>query len=130
MATILIVDDSPTLRRMLKKELSGLGHEVTEFGDGVTALDYLASHVPALVISDVNMAPMDGFSFVNQVRRQHPREQLPVLFFTTEASDALKQRGRDAGANGWLTKPLVVAQLQRAIQHLLRHLPAPQAWAP
>jgi two-component system chemotaxis response regulator CheY len=105
---------------MLKQELSRLGHEVSDFGDGPKALEYLSSQTPALVISDVNMAPMDGFAFVKEVRERLPKERLPVLFFTTEASDQVRQHGREVGANGWLTKPLVPGQLQKALEHLLR----------
>lgn len=120
MASILIVDDSPTLRRMLLKELTALGHEVVDAADGPTALDRLAGGGVELVISDVNMAPMDGFSLVSRIRMGYSREQLPILFFTTEASDAMKLRGRAAGANGWLTKPLIAEQLNRALSHLLK----------
>jgi two-component system chemotaxis response regulator CheY len=116
---ILIVDDSPTLRRMLKKELLSLGHEVVEAPDGPTALAQLGEAPVQLVTSDVNMAPMDGFTLVGKIREGHPREQLPILFFTTEASDQMKVRGRAAGANGWLTKPLVAARLTLALEHLL-----------
>jgi len=116
---ILIVDDSPTLRRMLKRHLTSVGHEVIEAADGDAALQALSSGSVRMVISDVNMAPVDGFSLVTRIRQGHPRESLPILFFTTEASDEMKLRGRAAGANGWLTKPLVPAQLDLALRHLL-----------
>lgn len=118
-ATILIVDDSPTLRRMLKKELLAMGHQVVDAADGPSALAALEGQPFELVISDVNMAPMDGFSLVSRIRTTRPREQLPILFFTTEASDQMKHRGRAAGANGWLTKPLVPERLSLALNHLL-----------
>jgi two-component system chemotaxis response regulator CheY len=72
-----------------------------------------------MVITDLNMNPMDGFALVERIRQTHPRERLPVLFLTTEAGDALKIRGKSVGANGWLVKPLVAPRLHAALEHLL-----------
>lgn len=118
-ATVLIVDDSVTLRRVLRKELEGGGYRVVEAADGATALQQLEAEPIQLVITDLNMDPMNGFELVARIREKRPREVLPVLFLTTEAGDDLKLKGKGVGANGWLVKPLVPARLHAALQHLL-----------
>lgn len=117
--TILIVDDSPTTRKYVREELERLGHQVIEAIDGTAALQLLSTQLPALVISDVNMAPMDGLTFVERVRARFSRATLPVLMLTTEAGDDLKAQGRAAGASGWLTKPFDPARMGAVINHLL-----------
>lgn len=124
-ATVMIVDDSATLRRLLRKELEANGYKVVEADSGGEALERLDAEVVELVISDVNMDPMNGFAFVREVRQKYPRERLPVLFLTTEAGDDQKFKGREVGANGWLVKPLVPARLHAALNHLLSKARAP-----
>ncbi len=118
-ATVMIVDDSVTLRRLLRKELEGSGYRVVEAPDGNTALQQLATEPIQLVITDLNMDPMNGFELVRRIRETRPRESLPVLFLTTEAGDDLKIKGKSVGANGWLVKPLVPPRLHAALTHLL-----------
>jgi len=116
---ILIVDDSPTARRFVRNELQKLGYEVFEAIDGTDALELLKNLSPALVISDVNMAPMDGLTFVAQLRKQFTRSQLPVLMLTTEAGDDMKIRGRAVGASGWLVKPFDPTHMSAVVAHVL-----------
>jgi two-component system chemotaxis response regulator CheY len=118
-ATVLIVDDSTTLRRLLRKELEASGYCVVEAADGDAALLQLQAHAVRLVITDLNMDPMDGFELVRRIRLTRPRESLPVLFLTTESGDDLKVKGKGVGANGWLVKPLVAPRLHAALEHLL-----------
>jgi two-component system, chemotaxis family, chemotaxis protein CheY len=117
--TILIVDDSSMVRRYVHQALQALGFEVLEAGDGERALAIVGSHLPALVISDVNMAPMNGFELLAALRERYTRQQLPILMLTTEADDAMKLRGRQAGANGWLVKPFDPTRMNAVVQHLL-----------
>lgn len=117
--TILIVDDSPTTRRYVRGELESLGHHVLEASDGAAALELLEHARPALVISDVNMAPMDGLTLVARIRQRFSRKELPILMLTTEAGDDLKAQGRAVGASGWLTKPFDPARMHSVIQHVL-----------
>ncbi|HEX5657057.1 MAG TPA: response regulator [Polyangiales bacterium] len=119
MSTILIVDDSSMVRRYVRQALEALGFEVIEAGDGESALAQVASKRPALVISDVNMAPMNGFELLDNLRKRYTRQQLPILMLTTEADDAMKARGKEAGANGWLVKPFDPARMNAVVQHLL-----------
>lgn len=124
--TIMIVDDSPIARRYVRLELERLGHEVIEATDGYAALKILAEIVPSLVISDVNMGPMDGLAFVAQVRKKFSRSELPVLMLTTEAGDDLKAKGRAAGASGWLVKPFDPVRMSTVINHVLASVSRPR----
>lgn len=118
--TILIVDDSSSLRTVVKLALQRAGYEVHEAGDGqeaLTQLDKLAK--VHLIVSDVNMPNMDGISFVKQVKL-HPRHKFaPVVMLTTEGQDAKKEQGRAAGAKAWIVKPFNPPQLLDAVSKLV-----------
>jgi two-component system chemotaxis response regulator CheY len=117
--TILIVDDSSMVRRYVRQALETLGFEVIEAGDGESALALVARKKPALVISDVNMAPMNGFELIDALRKRYTRQELPILMLTTEADDKMKARGKTAGANGWLVKPFDPQRMSAVVQHVL-----------
>jgi two-component system chemotaxis response regulator CheY len=117
--TILIVDDSAMVRRYVRQALEKLGFDVVEAANGESALTQVKLALPALVISDVNMAPMDGFGLIAALRASYSRQQLPILMLTTEADDKMKQRGKEAGANGWLVKPFDPARMSAVVQHVL-----------
>lgn len=119
MQMILIVDDSVTARRFVRAALEARGYSVAEATDGEAALASLEKAVPVLVISDVNMGPMDGLSLLSEIRRRFTPKQLPVLMLTTEAGDELKARGRAAGATGWLVKPFDPQRMGAVIEHVL-----------
>jgi len=117
--TILIVDDSASLRTVVRLALSRAGHEVLEAADGLDGLARLeqAERVH-LIVSDVNMPRMDGISFVRQLK-QHPRHRFaPVVMLTTEGQDTKKEEGRAAGAKAWITKPFNPPQLLDAVSKL------------
>ena len=116
--TILTVDDSPSIRMLLRFALSGQGYAVAEAEDGVAALEWLAANErPDLMITDINMPRMDGFDLVETVRAQGPHADLPILVLSTESSDEKMARGRDARIDGWIVKPFDPAQLVSAIRH-------------
>lgn len=116
---ILTVDDSRTMRDMLKFALAGAGHEVIQAEDGVHGLEVLAScgHVD-VIITDINMPRMDGYGVIEQVRRDPGRRGIPILVLTTESEPAKKQRARDAGATGWIVKPFDSEKLLAAVQRV------------
>ena len=115
--TILTVDDTPSIRMLLRFALSGQGFAVAEAEDGVAALEWLASNDrPALMITDINMPRMDGFDLVETVRSQGPYRDMPILVLSTESSDNKIGRARDAGANGWIVKPFDPAHLVSAVR--------------
>lgn len=118
--TILIVDDSTSLRSVVKLALVRAGYDVIEAGDGQQGLDQLdkAGKVH-LIVSDVNMPNMDGITFVTQVK-QHARHKFtPVIMLTTEGQDAKKDQGRAAGAKAWVMKPFNPPQLLDAVSKLI-----------
>ena len=118
--TILIVDDSSSLRMVVKMTLVRAGYDVVEAGDGREALAQLEKTGKVhLIVSDVNMPNMDGIAFVTQVK-QHPRHKFtPVIMLTTEGQDEKKQLGRAAGAKAWIVKPFNPPQLLDAVSKLI-----------
>ncbi|MGE4052357.1 MAG: response regulator [Piscinibacter sp.] len=118
--TILIVDDSSSLRTVVKLALQRAGYEVQEAGDGQEALAKLDQLAKVhLIVSDVNMPNMDGITFVKHVK-QHPRHKFaPVVMLTTEGQDAKKEAGRAAGAKAWIVKPFNPPQLLDAVSKLI-----------
>ena len=118
--TILIVDDSSSLRTVVKIALVRAGYDVLEAGDGKEGLTQLdkAGKVN-LIVSDVNMPNMDGITFVTEVKK-HPRHRFtPVIMLTTEGADGKKEQGRAAGAKAWITKPFNPPQLLDAVSKLI-----------
>ncbi len=119
--TILIVDDSTSLRTVVKMALVRAGYDVVEAGDGKDALRQLETLGRVnLIVSDVNMPNMDGIAFVTEVKK-HPRHKFtPVIMLTTEGQDAKKEQGRAAGARAWITKPFNPPQLLDAVAKLIQ----------
>lgn len=119
--SILIVDDSSSLRTVVKLALTRAGYEVIEAGDGKEGLAQLEKAGKVhLILSDVNMPNMDGFAFVTQVK-QHPRHKFtPVVMLTTEVEEAKKERGRVAGAKAWMVKPFNPPQLLDVVSKLIQ----------
>jgi two-component system, chemotaxis family, chemotaxis protein CheY len=120
---ILFVDDSPTMRASVTFCLRNAGYLVTEAENGLEALEELnrmhsAGQLPALILTDVNMPEMDGITFVTKVK-EGPFRFVPVLVLTTEGEKAVIERGRMAGASGWLLKPFHPEQLLWAIKKLV-----------
>ena len=118
--TILVVDDSSSLRTVVRLALSRAGYDVLEAGDGQEALEALdkAGRVN-LIISDVNMPRLDGIGFVTALK-QHARHRFtPVIMLTTEDQQAKKEAGRAAGAKAWIVKPFNPPQLLDAVSKLV-----------
>jgi len=117
--TILVVDDSVSLRQVVSIALKGAGYDVIEACDGRDALGKLAGQKVHLVISDVNMPNMDGISFVKAMKEQVAYKFTPVIMLTTEAGDAKKQEGQAAGAKAWVVKPFQPVQMLAAVSKLV-----------
>jgi len=114
--TILMVDDSSTMRKLLRYTLAAQGHAVHEAEDGVAAVEWLSSNPqPDLVITDLNMPRMDGIGLVEAVRAQDVHRHMPILILSTESSDEKQEQAAQAGANGWLVKPFDPGRLASAI---------------
>jgi two-component system, chemotaxis family, chemotaxis protein CheY len=117
--TVMIVDDSASLRQVVRMALSGAGYQVMDAGDGQEALDKLNGNKVHLVISDVNMPRMDGIAFVKTLKQKPEYRFLPVIMLTTEAGEARKDEGRAAGAKAWMIKPFQPAQMLAAVSKLV-----------
>ena len=116
---ILTVDDSPSMRMLLRSTLVEQGHTVFEAEDGIAALEWLAANSrPDLMITDINMPRMDGFGLVEAVRSEGRHAEMPILVLTTESSDEKKARARAAGATGWIVKPFDPVKLASAIRRV------------
>ena len=117
--SIISVDDSATMRRMVSFTLKGAGYEVLEAGDGREALALLKNRPVDLVISDINMPNLDGIGLTRELRRQPAFGRTPILLLTTESDPAKKSEGRAAGATGWIVKPFSPEQLIAIVAKVL-----------
>ncbi|WP_376095637.1 response regulator [Roseomonas sp. CCTCC AB2023176] len=120
---VLTVDDSRTMRDMLRIALSGHGFTVTQAVDGLDGLDVLRGECgrgegPDVIVTDINMPRLDGFGFIEAVRADAAHQGRPILVLTTEADAAKKARARAAGATGWIVKPFEPATLAAAIRRV------------
>jgi len=117
--TILIVDDSASIRQVVSITLKGAGYEVIEAVDGKDGLTKLDGKKIHLIISDVNMPNMDGISMVKEIKQLPNYKFTPIVMLTTEGSDDKKQRGKAAGAKAWIVKPFKPAQMLQAVSMLV-----------
>ena len=112
---ILAVDDSRTMRDMIRLALMPAGFNVHTADDGVHGIEVLDGLEPDAIITDINMPRMDGFGFIDAVRGQDKHKATPILVLTTESAPELKARARDAGATGWIVKPFDPGKLIKAL---------------
>ena len=117
--TILIVDDSASLRQVVSIALKGAGYDVIEAADGVDALAKLNGVKVHLIISDVNMPTMDGITFVKELKKLTSYKFTPVIMLTTECGDDKKREGQAAGAKAWIVKPFKPDQMLVAVNKLV-----------
>ena len=118
-ATILIADDSRTVREMVRTTLEADHYAVIEAPDGGQALAAASAQPADLVITDVNMPVMDGLALVRALRAHERYRFTPILVLTTEHGEDIKQLGRAAGATGWLVKPFDPERLRQAVRKVL-----------
>jgi two-component system chemotaxis response regulator CheY len=117
--TILIVDDSASVRQLVSLVLKGAGYDVIEGSDGKDALARLTGQKVHLVISDVNMPNMDGISFVKALKLLPTYKFTPVIMLTTESQEQKKKEGQAAGAKAWIVKPFKPEQMLGAVAKLV-----------
>ncbi len=117
--SILIVDDSATMTLSVKSSLEMNGFVVQAASDGLKAVAKLKDGFkPDLIITDINMPNMDGFGFIEGVRKSERHCAIPILVLTTESDAEKKQRARDSGATGWIVKPFDPVKLIDAIRRV------------
>lgn len=118
--TILIVDDSATMRMSVKATLEMSGFLVESAGDGVQALAKLKGGIkPDLIITDINMPNMGGLELIKNVRALAGFRFTPILTLTTESHAEKRDEGKKLGATGWLVKPVAGADLIKVIKQVL-----------
>jgi two-component system chemotaxis response regulator CheY len=113
--TILVVDDSNSIRQMLTFTLQDAGFAVVQGSNGQEGLSMLQSHKVDLVITDLNMPVMDGITFIREARKLGSAKFTPILMLTTETQPEKKAEGKQAGATGWLVKPFNPVKLLEVV---------------
>ena len=116
--TILVIDDSASLRQVVKMALVGAGYEVVEAGDGKEALALLDGRQINMAICDLNMPNMNGIEFIKAVKQVAAYKFMPILMLTTESQESKKEEGKAAGAKAWMVKPFSLTQLLSAASKL------------
>ncbi|SEP99150.1 two-component system, chemotaxis family, response regulator CheY [Pseudomonas sp. NFACC02] len=117
--TVLVVDDSASIRQVVGITLKSAGYDVIEACDGKDALGKLTGQKVHLMISDVNMPNMDGITFVKEVKKLAAYKFTPIIMLTTESQESRKQEGQAAGARAWVVKPFQPAQMMAAVAKLI-----------
>ncbi len=102
---VLAIDDSRTIRSLMRKVMEEAGFNCVCAEDGVDGVTRFAEESPDIVITDINMPNMDGFGVISSIRSGTVNRMVPILVLTTESADHLKAKARDAGATGWIVKP-------------------------
>lgn len=117
--TILAVDDSDSLRKMVVFSLEQAGYQVVQAVDGLDGLEKAKEKTVDLVLTDHNMPVMDGLSLIKKLRELGSYQSVPILMLTTESSPEMKMEGRAAGATGWVVKPFHPKRLLDVVQKVL-----------
>ena len=118
--TIVIVDDSESIREVVGFTLTNAGHKVLTAVDGKDALKFFKGDKVDLVVTDLHMPEMDGIELIKEIRNREDYKFVPILFLTTESQQAKKMEAKEAGATGWIVKPFVPEKLLAAISKVVR----------
>lgn len=116
--TILLVDDSASLRQVAKMSLTSAGYMTREASDGLEALKLLDGREVSMVACDLNMPNMNGFEFVKAVKLLSQYKFMPILMLTTEAGLEKMDQGKAAGVRAWMVMPFAPSQLLKAVDKL------------
>ena len=120
--SILIVDDSESIRELVGNSLENAGYAVLKGVNGKDGLDVLksAESTISLIITDLFMPEMDGIDLIKEVRKDDTYRFVPILMLTTESQAEKKQEGKRAGATGWMVKPFEEGKLLRIVKKVIR----------
>ncbi len=119
MASILAVDDSIAIRKLVSCTLTDAGYDVVEAGDGDEALGIAQGNSVDLVVTDVYMPTMDGITLIKKLRALPAYKFTPILMLTTAFIEDTKQEGKEAGVTGWIVKPFEPEELLSTIKKFL-----------
>src|SRR5262249_36532983 len=117
--SVLVVDDSKTVRMMVREALVQDGYDIREACDGCEALTVVKTVTPDLVVTDINMPEMDGISLIRALRELPEHRLTPILVLSSEATDDIIRNGKNAGATGWMVKPFDGGQLRVTARYVL-----------
>jgi len=115
---ILTVDDSASVRQMVRFTLSDAGYTIVEATDGQDALQKLTQPVQ-MVITDLNMPRLDGIGLIRKLRANPAYKGVPIIMLTTESQEARKLEGKAAGATGWVVKPFTMQQILAVVKRMV-----------
>jgi two-component system, chemotaxis family, chemotaxis protein CheY len=120
--TILVVDDSPTVVKFVSFSLKNSGFDVVTACDGMDAIEKISALEDKvdMVITDLNMPNLDGYSLIATLRQNHRHSKTPIIILSSEDSDADRQRGMTAGATSYLVKPFKSATLLGEVSKILK----------
>ncbi len=117
--TVMVIDDSASIRQVVNLTLKKAGYEVVEACDGKDALGKLTGQKINLMVCDVNMPNMDGISFLKSLKETPSYKFTPVIMLTTESQETKKQEGKAAGARAWVVKPFKPEHMLEAVSKLI-----------
>lgn len=122
--TVLVVDDSPTVRKLVEMSLTRNGFQVVHAFDGVAAIKEIARQNPSLILMDVNMPRLDGYQLCRLVKKHETTRHIPVVMLTGKEGVFDKLRGKLVGCSGYIAKPFSPEELVAAVERFLAE-PAP-----
>ena len=126
--TVLVVDDQPSLRQMVRFALQFQGLNVIEAENGLEALDALANEAIDLVVTDWKMPEMDGLELIDRIRRTEGMEMLPIIMVSCVRDIEAKRAAQAAGALVWLQKPFRMVEIQSVVETALNTAPIPEPY--
>jgi CheY-like chemotaxis protein len=120
MKTVLVADDKPTGRELVRTVLENTGYTVIEAGDGHEALRCARESLPDLIILDLHMPGLDGFGVIQELRREPQFADTPIVALTASAMQGDRERAMAVGFTGYITKPIRLTTLRGEVERLLR----------
>jgi chemosensory pili system protein ChpA (sensor histidine kinase/response regulator) len=119
----MVVDDSPSMRRLTSKTVANAGWKVISAEDGLDALEMLhgSQRLPDLILTDVEMPRMNGYELIVSIKKNERLNQIPVVFITSLSDAKYRDKAVELGVSEYLSKPFDEAELTRVIKHLVKH---------
>lgn len=118
--TIVVIDDSESIRELVGLTLENSGYKVEKGVDGRDSLRLFDGREINLVITDLNMPHLDGIALIKEIRKKDGYSTIPILVLTTESQASKKEEAKTAGATGWIVKPFVAEKLLAVVQKVIR----------